>query len=66
MRRLQDATTGPKFDYFKRHIDLQMQAASGWVAWSASSAGVVSGAPGAGGAAGMAECLGHVHGKKVT
>src|SRR5437588_3390306 len=32
MRQLRDATTDPKFDYFKRHLDLQMQAASAWVA----------------------------------
>ena len=33
MRELRDATTDPKFDYFKRHLDLQMQAASAWVAY---------------------------------
>ena len=33
MRQLRDATTDPKFDYFKRHLDLQMQAASAWVAY---------------------------------
>jgi tetratricopeptide (TPR) repeat protein len=33
MRELSDATTDPKFDYFKRHLDLQMQAASAWVAY---------------------------------
>src|SRR6266702_4004613 len=32
MRELRDATKDPKFDYFKRHLDLQMQAASAWVA----------------------------------
>src|SRR6266850_2465918 len=32
MQRLRDATKDPKFDYFKRHLDLQMQAASAWVA----------------------------------
>src|SRR6266545_1037346 len=26
------ATKEPKFDYFKSHLDLQMQAASAWVA----------------------------------
>ena len=31
MRQLRDATNDPKFDYFKRHLDLQMQAASAWV-----------------------------------
>src|SRR5881227_1555095 len=34
MRELRDATKDPKFDYFKRHLDLQMQAASAWVAAS--------------------------------
>jgi len=33
MRQLRDATTDPNFDYFKRHLDLQMQAASAWVAY---------------------------------
>jgi tetratricopeptide (TPR) repeat protein len=33
MRQLRDATTEPKFDYFKRHLDLQIQAASAWVAY---------------------------------
>src|SRR5437660_2716716 len=33
MRQLRDATSDPKFDYFKRHLDLQMQAASSWVAF---------------------------------
>ncbi len=32
MRELRDATKDPKFDYFKQHLDLQMQAASAWVA----------------------------------
>ncbi len=32
MQQLRDATKEPKFDYFKRHLDLQMQAASAWVA----------------------------------
>src|SRR5438874_9887546 len=32
MRELRDATKDPKFDYFKSHLDLQMQAASAWVA----------------------------------
>ena len=31
MQQLHDATKDPKFDYFKRHLDLQMQAASAWV-----------------------------------
>ena len=31
MRELRDATKDPKFDYFKSHLDLQMQAASGWL-----------------------------------
>src|ERR1700730_7842489 len=33
MRQLQDATTDPKFDYFKRQLDQQMHAASAWVAY---------------------------------
>ena len=32
MQHLRDATKDPKFDYFKSHLDLQMQAASAWVA----------------------------------
>ena len=32
MRQLRDATKDPKFDYFKSHLDLQMQAASAWIA----------------------------------
>ena len=32
MGQLRDATKDPKFDYFKKHLDLQMQAASAWVA----------------------------------
>src|SRR5438876_6062235 len=35
MQQLRDATKDPKFDYFKNHLDLQMQAASAWVACSA-------------------------------
>jgi tetratricopeptide (TPR) repeat protein len=31
MQHLRDATKDPKFDYFKKHLDLQMQAASAWV-----------------------------------
>jgi predicted Zn-dependent protease len=34
MQQLRDATKDPKFDYFKSHLDLQMQAASAWVAAS--------------------------------
>jgi tetratricopeptide (TPR) repeat protein len=33
MRQLRDATADSKFDYFKRHLDLQMQAASAWIAY---------------------------------
>ena len=33
MQQLRDATKDPKFDYFKNHLDLQMQAASAWVAY---------------------------------
>src|SRR5207247_446042 len=32
MQQLRDATKEPKFDYFKNHLGLQMQAASAWVA----------------------------------
>src|SRR4030095_9230290 len=32
MQQLRDATKEPKFDYFKSHLDLQMQAASAWIA----------------------------------
>jgi tetratricopeptide (TPR) repeat protein len=32
MQELRDATKEPKFDYFKSHLDLQMQAASAWMA----------------------------------
>src|SRR6266567_6327762 len=31
MQQLRDATKDPKFDYFRQHLDLQMQAASAWV-----------------------------------
>ena len=34
MQELRDATKDHKFDYFKSHLDLQMQAASAWVAAS--------------------------------
>jgi tetratricopeptide (TPR) repeat protein len=33
MRQLRDATTDPKFDYFKKQLDRQMQAVSAWVAF---------------------------------
>src|SRR5437762_5376722 len=36
MQQLRDATKDPKFDYFKSHLDLQMQAASAWLAVSES------------------------------
>src|SRR4029434_9326603 len=32
MQQLRDATKDSKFDYFKSHLDLQMQAASAWLA----------------------------------
>jgi len=32
MQQLRDATKDPKFDYFRKHLDLQMQAALAWVA----------------------------------
>jgi predicted Zn-dependent protease len=31
MQQLRDATKEPKFDYFKSHLNLQIQAASAWV-----------------------------------
>jgi predicted Zn-dependent protease len=34
MQQLRNATKAPKFDYFKSHLDLQMQAASAWLAVS--------------------------------
>src|SRR5881296_894649 len=34
MQQLRDATKDPKFNYFKSHLDLQMKAASAWVAAS--------------------------------
>jgi tetratricopeptide (TPR) repeat protein len=33
MQQLRNATTDSKFDYFKRQLDQQMQAASAWVAY---------------------------------
>jgi tetratricopeptide (TPR) repeat protein len=33
MRQLHDATTEAKFDYFKLHLELQLQAATAWVAF---------------------------------
>ena len=33
MRELRDATKDPKFDYFKKHLEVQMRAASAWVAY---------------------------------
>ncbi|PYL70177.1 MAG: hypothetical protein DMF22_10075, partial [Verrucomicrobia bacterium] len=33
MRQLRDATKDPKFDYFKKHLEVQMRAASAWVAY---------------------------------
>jgi len=34
MRELRDETKDPKFDYFKRHLELQTQAASAWIAFA--------------------------------
>jgi tetratricopeptide (TPR) repeat protein len=34
MRQLRDSSTDPGLDYFKRHLDLQIQAASAWVTYS--------------------------------
>src|SRR6266576_2702468 len=33
LQQLRDATKDPKFDYFKNHLEVQMQAASAWVAY---------------------------------
>src|SRR5437763_2789218 len=33
MRQLRDSSTDSRLDYFKRHLDLQIQAASAWVAY---------------------------------
>lgn len=30
--QLRDAVTNPRFEYFRKHIDVQMQGASGWLA----------------------------------
>jgi tetratricopeptide (TPR) repeat protein len=30
--QLRDSVTNPRFDYFRKHIDVQIQAASGWLA----------------------------------
>jgi tetratricopeptide (TPR) repeat protein len=34
MQQLRDATKDAKFDYFKRHLELQTQAASAWIAYA--------------------------------
>ena len=34
MQQLRDSSTDPGLDYFKRHLDLQIQAASAWVAYT--------------------------------
>jgi len=34
MQQLREATKEPKFDYFKQHLELQMQAASAWIAYA--------------------------------
>src|SRR5204863_9232244 len=39
MQELREATTDSKFDYFKSHLDLQMQAASAWVTASEGKKG---------------------------
>ncbi|MBA3544829.1 MAG: hypothetical protein H0T83_10390 [Chthoniobacterales bacterium] len=33
MQELRNSTTDPKFDYFKKHLDLQMLAANAWIAY---------------------------------
>jgi len=34
MQQLREATKDPKFDYFKQHLELQMEAASAWIAYA--------------------------------
>src|SRR5437868_13154948 len=34
MQQLREATKDPKFDYFKQHLELQMQAAAAWIAYA--------------------------------
>src|SRR5436190_4910680 len=34
MQQLRDSSTDPGLDYFKKHLDLQIQAASAWVTYS--------------------------------
>jgi tetratricopeptide (TPR) repeat protein len=34
MRQLRDSSTDQRLDYFKRHLDLQIQAASAWITYS--------------------------------
>jgi tetratricopeptide (TPR) repeat protein len=34
MQQLREATKDAKFDYFKQHLELQMQAASAWIAYA--------------------------------
>jgi len=34
MQQLREATKEPKFDYFKQHLELQMQAASAWITYA--------------------------------
>jgi tetratricopeptide (TPR) repeat protein len=34
MQQLRDSSKDPRLDYFKRHLDLQIQAASAWVTYS--------------------------------
>ena len=34
MQQLRELSTDPRLDYFKRHLDLQIQAASAWVTYS--------------------------------
>ena len=34
MQQLRDSSTDPRIDYFKKHLDLQIQAATAWVTYS--------------------------------
>jgi tetratricopeptide (TPR) repeat protein len=39
MQQLRDSSTDPRLDYFKRQLDLQIQAASAWVTYSEGKKG---------------------------
>jgi tetratricopeptide (TPR) repeat protein len=39
LAQLRDAVTNPRFEYFRKHIDVQVQAASGWLGVTESERG---------------------------